>query len=85
MSGDSRVGTHCSVFALSDSSDPDFRQQCNHDHNERCLQCDAISATLADIEKLLSEASYPNDEDVMRRYTFAILHSVPFRPGSATS
>lgn len=85
MSDDSGVGTHCSVFALSDTSDPDFRQQCNHDHNDRCLQCDAISATLADIEKLLSEATYPNDEDRDKRYIFAILHSAPFRPGSATS
>lgn len=63
MSDDSGVGTHCNVFALSDTIDPDCRQQCNHDHNDRCLQCDAISATLADIEKLLSEATYPNDED----------------------
>ena len=63
MSDDSGVGTHCSVFALSDTSDPDFRQQCNHDHNDRCLQWDAISATLADIEKLVSEATYLNDED----------------------
>ena len=85
MTEDSRVADHCSVFALSDSSDPDLRQLCNHDHSERCVQCDAISATLGDIEKLLSEATYPNDEIVTRRYTFAILHSMPLRPGSATS
>ena len=63
MSEESHVAEHCSIFALSDSTDTDFKQQCNHNHDERCDQCDTLTATLSSIEKELVEASYPSDED----------------------
>lgn len=54
---------HCSVFALSDKTANEFRQQCDHDHDERCAECDAIVSTLKDTEELLSRASYPSNDD----------------------
>ena len=62
MSEESHVAEHC-IFALSDSTDTDFKQQCNHNHDERCDQCKTLTATLSSIEKELVEASYPSDED----------------------
>ena len=63
MSENAHVKEHCSVYALSDKKETEFRQQCDHEHDERCEECEAISSTMNAIEKLLSEASYPSDED----------------------
>lgn len=51
------------MYALSDKTETEFRQKCDHDHDERCEQCEAIVSTMKDIEELLSGASYPSDDD----------------------
>lgn len=63
VSENSHVKEHCSVYALSDNTEIEFRQQCGHDHDERCEECEAITSTMKDIEKLLSGAPYPSDDD----------------------
>ena len=63
MSENSHVKEHCSVYALSSKTETEFKQQCDHDHDERCEECEAIESTMKDIEKLLSGASYPKDDD----------------------
>ena len=60
VSENSHVKEHCSVYALSDNTEIEFRQQCDHDHDERC---EAIASTMKDIEELLSRAFYPSDND----------------------
>ena len=63
VSENSHVKEHCSVYALSDNTEIEFRQQCDHDHDERCEECEAIASTMKDIEELLSRALYPSDDD----------------------
>lgn len=63
MSENSHVKEHCSVYALSDKTEIEFRQQCDHDHDERCEECEAIASTMKDIEELLSRTPYPSDDD----------------------
>lgn len=63
MSENSQVKEHCSVYALSSKTESEFKQQCDHDHDERCEECEAIESTLRDIERLVSDASYPSGDD----------------------
>ena len=63
MSENSHVKEHCSVYALSSKTESEFKQQCDHDHDERCEECEAIESTLRDIERLVSDASYPSGDD----------------------
>ena len=61
MSENSHVKEHCSVYALSSKTESEFKQQCDHDHDERCEEREAIESTLRDIERLVS--SYPSGDD----------------------
>lgn len=45
MSENSHVREHCSVYALSSKTESEFKQQCDHDHDERCEECEAIEST----------------------------------------
>ena len=56
MSENSHVKEHCSVYALSDKTEIEFRQPCDHEHDERCVECEAIASTMKDIEEVLSRA-----------------------------
>ena len=49
---------HCSVFALSDSTNPDLRQQCDHKHEEVCEQCENLNSTLAAISEAVARAPF---------------------------
>ena len=62
VSENSHVKEHCSVYALSDNTEIEFRQQCDHDHDESSEECEAIASTMKDIEELLSRALYPSDD-----------------------
>ena len=42
MSENSHAKEQCSVYALSNKMETEFKQQCDHDHNERCEECKAI-------------------------------------------
>ena len=63
MSENSHVKEHCSVYALSDKTEIEFRQPCDHEHDERCVECEAIASTMKDIEEVLSRAPYASDDD----------------------
>ncbi|RMX52493.1 hypothetical protein pdam_00025781, partial [Pocillopora damicornis] len=47
----SNVADHCVLFALSDSSDADYQQQCSHQHTDLCDRCQSLQETLAKIER----------------------------------
>ncbi|CAH3168535.1 unnamed protein product, partial [Pocillopora meandrina] len=47
----SNVADHCVLFALSDSSDADYQQQCSHQHTHLCGRCQSLQETLAKIER----------------------------------
>ena len=63
MSENSHVKEHCSVYALSDKTEIEFRQPCDNEHDERCVECEAIASTMKDIEELLSRTPYASDDD----------------------
>ena len=63
MSSSSRVVSHCSVFALSDSSDSALRQKCEHNHDELCDQCESLHSTLKDISTVVDRASFTTEEE----------------------
>ena len=44
---------HCGVYALSSQTQTEFKQRCNHDHDERCEECKPVESTLAGIERLM--------------------------------
>ncbi|PFX21177.1 hypothetical protein AWC38_SpisGene14335 [Stylophora pistillata] len=62
-SNSSEVADNCSVHALSDPSDKDFCQECDHQHDERCSQCDALDNVLVHIENLVHSAEFRKKED----------------------
>ena len=62
-SRNSEVADHCSVHALSDPSDKDFSQECDHQHDERCSQFEALDNVLVRIENLVHSAEFHSEED----------------------
>ena len=59
----SHVADHCSVFALSEKSDADLKQECDHTHDDVCDQCEALTAAMKDIKKAVQNAAFDSDED----------------------
>ena len=57
------MADHCSVHALSDPSDKDFSQECDHQRDERCSQCEALDNVLICIENLVHTAEFHSEED----------------------
>ena len=62
VSSSSPVASHCSVFVLSDSRDYDLRQQCEHDYDELCDQCESLHLTLHNIYAAVEEASFSTED-----------------------
>ena len=63
MSNSSPVASHCSVFALSDTTDPDLQQQCDHSHDEVCEQCESLHSTLHSIIEAVKGAPFATEDD----------------------
>ena len=63
MSTSSQVASHCSVFALSDSTDLRLKQQCDHSHDELCEQCESLHSTLHNISAAIERASFGTEDD----------------------
>ncbi|CAH3032808.1 unnamed protein product [Porites lobata] len=59
----SEIASHCSVFALSDSTIPDLQQQCSHKHEECCEQCEILHSTLQNISSAVERASFATQDD----------------------
>ena len=51
------------MFSLSDSSDPDYQQKCQHNHDGSCDQCEALKETLRDIENRIKRCHFSSDDD----------------------
>ncbi|CAF1548365.1 unnamed protein product [Adineta ricciae] len=65
ISRSSNVADHCCVYALSDPKNRDFAQDCDHQHDEFCIECSNLTDTLNEIEKLLGEIG--KDKDILDR------------------
>ena len=65
ISRSSTVADHCCVYALNDSNNNHFTQQCDHEHDESCIECQNIRSTLDRIENIIKESE--NDEKISNR------------------
>lgn len=57
------MADHCSVYALSDSSESAFKQQCDHKHDQLCDQCEALHATLQNIGEAVQDTIFHNEDE----------------------
>ena len=48
---------------MSDPTDKDFSQDCDHQRDERCSQCVALDNVLVRIENLVCSAEFHSEED----------------------
>ncbi|CAF4596822.1 unnamed protein product, partial [Didymodactylos carnosus] len=66
VSKSSTIGDHCVTYAVSDKSTQEFRQLCDHKHDDICIDCANLSNTLMNIEQILKDKSEQNDLDKFR-------------------
>ena len=50
---ESECPDHCRKFGLSDPNDPDFQEQCSHQHTLLCPQCDEITSVLQKMQQIV--------------------------------
>ena len=53
---DSECPDHCRKFGLSDPNDPDFQDQCTHQHTLHCPQCDEITCCLQNMQQIVKDS-----------------------------
>jgi len=58
---------HCSVYALSSRTEPEYRGTCSHQHNISCDRCEALKNAVADIQLVSASSS-----DIQLRYKFVL-------------
>ena len=63
ISSPSQEADHCVVFALSDRSESDFQQSCNHEHTDVCDRCQSLRENLAEIQRVLGETNFPTQDE----------------------
>ena len=51
------------MFALSDCTNSDLSQQCDHRHEDACEQCENLNSTLAAISEAVTRAPFHTDDD----------------------
>lgn len=59
----STVADHCSVYALSDPNEAVFKQDCHHQHEEQCDQCQSINVVLKDIGQAVQDTTFRSKEE----------------------
>ncbi|KAK3730161.1 hypothetical protein QZH41_008646, partial [Actinostola sp. cb2023] len=65
----SRVTDHCSQYALSDSQDPAFKNQCDHIHDVVCERCEELKSVLSGIQKAVTDSPMLQSEKEDALYT----------------
>ena len=63
VADESTVADHCMTYALSDTSDSSFRQQCQHVHDEHCRECENLDAVLDEVHTFFEWVSLPSKDD----------------------
>lgn len=51
------------MYATSDPTDETLRKQCNHQHKQICYQCLALDNTLKEVESVVKETEFQNEND----------------------
>ena len=53
----STIADHCRLFALSDPIEKFYQENCNHEHDRRCDDCEKLKKALTDSSKILKIAA----------------------------
>ncbi|CAF1490257.1 unnamed protein product, partial [Rotaria sordida] len=61
----SNIADHCCAYALSDPKGRSFAQDCDHEHDESCIECLNLTSTLNEIERFIEETE--TDEELLDR------------------
>ena len=64
------IPDHCIAYALSDPKDVHLCNDCDHNHDDSCSQCELLKAALTEIRDAISEAQLSQDERDDLSYTF---------------
>ena len=51
------------MFPLSDCTNPNLRQQCDHRHEDACEQCESLNSTLTAISEAVARVPFHTDDD----------------------
>ena len=51
----SNIADHCCIYALDDPKRNDFAENCDHEHDEFCIECSNLTSTLNEIEQFIEE------------------------------
>lgn len=65
------MADHCRQYALSDPENTEFKSQCKHNHNDKCVQCELLSSTLKEVTDALDKMTTGHvTEDEQEEITF---------------
>ncbi|KAL9976835.1 hypothetical protein ACROYT_G014170 [Oculina patagonica] len=59
---------HCTVYALSDPTNLDFRVECQHPHDTGCDRCESLDMVLEEITKKLEEVDITEDQKARMKF-----------------
>ena len=59
---DENSSDHCTVHALSDPANPNFRGECQHRHDTLCDRCDSFDSGFEEIAKKVDEIDITEDQ-----------------------
>ena len=55
---ESACADHCRKFARGDENDPNFCENCSHEHNTNCDDCQALKDILRELELAIRETCW---------------------------
>ena len=61
----SNIADHCYIYALADPKNSDFAQDCDHEHDESCVEYSNLTSTLNEIERFIEETEI--DKELLDR------------------
>ena len=62
ISESSQVAEHCRTFSLSDERNLEFKQACQHEHDQLCTNCEQIHELLRGVNSLLKDLDHGEKE-----------------------
>ena len=65
---DENSGDHCTVHALSDPANPDFRGECQHRYDTLCNTCDSFDSGFEEIAKKVDEIDITEDQRARMKF-----------------
>ena len=60
----STIADHCATFALLDKCEKDFRQMCDHEHNDAYDESLSLQVTFDEIRHTINSSNYDNKVSV---------------------